>query len=264
MMFKKMTDAMNVIKTLETMYTKVRLLNVSDNTVVYVSSEPKQSLLNSDGQTIHLKPTNFKMMVNENTIEIQITASVQIGGENFLLELNQISQSSFNQIMEAAVTDSLTNLYNRRYIDERLPIDMQTCFSMDEPLSILFIDIDFFKHVNDVNGHITGDQILKHMAQLLRRHIRKGSGWIARYGGDEILICLPGISNKIAKTIANKIRKSIMNYPFSVRNKKINITCSVGVQTVCKDTGIRNVSELLAMVDKKLYCAKQSGRNRVV
>lgn len=263
MVFERMTDAMKMIKNLKTIYTTVRLIDTSSNTVIYESSEPFQLAPDIGECSTHLKPIDLKMTVTERTVEIQITAPVQIERKDYLLELNQIAQTELNQIMEMAVTDSLTKLYNRRYIDERLPIDMQTCFAMDEPLSILFMDIDFFKSINDANGHMAGDQILQHVSRLLQKQIRKGSGWIARYGGDEILICLPGISNKVAKTIANRIRKSIESNRFNIGVKKILITCSIGVQTVRKDIGTTNVSKILTMADEKLYCAKQRGRNRV-
>jgi len=162
-----------------------------------------------------------------------------------------------------AITDSLTKLYNRRYIDERLPIDMQSSFELDQPLSVLFIDIDYFKRINDQNGHMAGDQVLQKLALLLQKQLRRGSGWVARYGGDEILICLPGSGKKIAKSVANRLREAIENCTFHYKGKELIVTCSIGIQTIFKDSGVANVSELIAMADKNLYRAKNEGRNRV-
>lgn len=263
MMFEKMAEAMQVVKALEAVYSKICLRDISDNTILYETGNLRQNMCPSATHTIHLKPDDLKITVSGKKVDVKMTIPIEIHGRNCMLELSQESQNSLNQIIELSITDPLTNLYNRRYIDERLPIDMQTCFSMDEPLSILFIDIDYFKNINDANGHIAGDLILQRLAELLQKKIRKGNGWVARYGGDEMLICLPEINNNIAKKIAERINKAIENHEFNLENIKIPVTCSIGVQTVDRNTGISSVSEILSMVDKKLYSAKRNGRNKV-
>ncbi|WP_283606758.1 GGDEF domain-containing protein [Faecalispora anaeroviscerum] len=165
---------------------------------------------------------------------------------------------------ETAYTDFLTHLYNRRYIDLRLPADLQGCFEQEQPLSILFIDIDYFKKINDHNGHVAGDCVLHGIAVLLQKLVPAQSGWVARYGGDEFLICLPGWESDSAKQIACRIRDSIRGHVFRTTYGEIAITCSIGVETVTPDHASKNVAELIYLADKKLYQAKNAGRDQVV
>ena len=282
MVFENLANAVNSIHVLESANTLVCITD-TDNNIIYESSmEDYEHNALTDGfkkidNLLHCSVrATFKILLIDNVVTAITTFPITISDESYLLEFKQFIKNinfssephkfedlSIHQIKEIAITDSLTKLYNRRYIDERLPIDMRSSFELDEPLSILFIDIDYFKSVNDKNGHTAGDQVLQELALLLQLHLRRGSGWIARYGGDEILICLPGIEKRVAKSIANRLRKTIENHKFHYRGKDVTITCSIGVQTVFKDSGIANVSELMAMVDKNLYRAKNEGRNRI-
>lgn len=174
----------------------------------------------------------------------------------------KIGEEHFHQ--EDVDTDFLTHLYNRRYIDLRLPNDLQRCFEQEQPLSILFIDIDYFKKINDHNGHVAGDCVLHGIAVLLQKLVPAKSGWVARYGGDEFLICLPGWESDSAKQIACRIRDSIRGHVFRTTYGEIAITCSIGVETVSSDHAPKNVAELVNLADKKLYQAKNAGRDQVV
>lgn len=282
MVFKNLADAVNSIHILESANTSVCITD-TDNNIIYESSmeDYKQDAFTYgfkkiDNMFYCSANATFKMLLIDDVVTTITTFPITISDESYLLEFKQsiknISFSSephkfedlsIHKIKEMAITDSLTKLYNRRYIDEQLPSDMQSSFERDEPLSILFIDIDHFKSVNDKNGHTAGDQVLREVGLILKTHLRRGSGWIARYGGDEILICLPGIEKRVAKRIANRLRKKIENHKFHYKGKEVTITCSIGVQTVFKDSGITNISELMALVDKNLYRAKKEGRNRV-
>ena len=126
-----------------------------------------------------------------------------------------------------AVTDHLTELYNRRYIDERLPVDILNASEKKEPLSIILADLDFFKDINDTYGHITGDEVLKEIAKELKGHIREGKDWVARYGGEEFLICLANTDIEAAKKMAEKIKSNIEQNELIVNGKEIHLTCSL-------------------------------------
>lgn len=169
-----------------------------------------------------------------------------------------------NLSRETVYTDFLTHLYNRRYIDLRLPADLQSCFEQDQPMSVLFIDIDYFKKINDHNGHVAGDCVLHGIAVLLQKMVPAKSGWVARYGGDEFLVCLPGWESDSAKQIACRIRDSIRGHVFRTTYGEIAITCSIGVETVTADCAPKAVDELIYLADKKLYQAKNAGRDQVV
>ena len=160
--------------------------------------------------------------------------------------------------------DTLTGLYNRRYIDEYLPAAMSAAYERGQPLSVIFADIDQFKHVNDRYGHIAGDLVLQHVAQLLQKKIRRTDSWVARYGGDEFVICLPGVDNASAHRIANRIRIAIMGESFPLESGSVSLTCSFGVQTVEKSDFQLSALMLLHRADEKLYRAKHAGRNTVV
>ncbi|MPM98675.1 hypothetical protein SDC9_145863 [bioreactor metagenome] len=159
--------------------------------------------------------------------------------------------------------DTLTGLYNRRYIDEYLPGAISAACDRGMPLSLIFADIDQFKLVNDRYGHVAGDLVLQHIAGLLKKSIRRTDSWVARYGGDEFIICLPGVENTAAHRIANRIRVAVMNERFPLVSGSISLTCSFGVHTVGKSDFQLSALMLLHRADEKLYQAKRAGRNKV-
>ncbi|HML67132.1 MAG TPA: GGDEF domain-containing protein [Clostridia bacterium] len=160
--------------------------------------------------------------------------------------------------------DTLTGLFNRRYIDEYLPAALGAAYDQGQPLSVIFADIDQFKQVNDKHGHLAGDLVLQHVAQLLQKKIRRTDSWVARYGGDEFVICLPGVDHASAQRIANRLRLAIMSERFPLENGAINLTCSFGVQSVEKNDFQLSALMLLHRADERLYQAKHAGRNTVM
>lgn len=284
MIFNNLGDVLYIIHALESINTSICITNTRQE-IVYQSSRKNiaHNLAANDVKRVietlqQSQNANFKIQMIDDWITAITSVTLLIGSETYLLEFKQFISSlwhfntechnfdnmSIHQIKEMAITDSLTKLYNRRYIDERLPIDMQSSFELDKPISILFIDIDYFKKINDKNGHVAGDQILQDLALLLQKQFNKENGWVARYGGDEILICLPGCTNKVAKRMAHRLRKTIEKTAFRIAKSEVTITCSIGVKTILRDSGVTNISELMIMADKNLYQAKQEGRNKVV
>ena len=157
--------------------------------------------------------------------------------------------------------DATTDLYNRRFLDRQLPIEIQSTLEKGTPLSIIFMDLDFFKIINDEYGHVIGDELIKMIASFLLDKFRKRASWIARYGGDEFLICLPKTDRKKAFDIGNRLRESLEQHSFNIQNKKISITCSFGVEEISEKNPISSVDDLLSIIDKKLYLAKNKGKN---
>lgn len=162
------------------------------------------------------------------------------------------------------VTDELTGLFNRRYIDERLPSEILTCMKKKRPLSVIFADLDLYKQVNDTYGHAAGDSILRELAGILTRNVRKEKDWVARYGGEEFIILLNGSGHRKSKEIAERIRVAIMNHTFQHNEREIKITCSFGVVTIDNFSVFPTADEILDAADKRLYQAKELGRNIVV
>jgi two-component system, cell cycle response regulator len=169
-----------------------------------------------------------------------------------------------NRLRDQTITDDLTGLYNRRYIDECLPSDIQDCVKQRRPLSILFVDLDYYKKINDVYGHAAGDAVLSELSGILLTHTRQEKDWVARYGGEEFLILLNDCENEKAKNIAEEIRVAVMNHVFQYNGLKIHVTCSFGVITIDDFSVSHPIDKVLDTVDKRLYQAKQLGRNIVI
>ncbi len=158
-----------------------------------------------------------------------------------------------------AITDNLTELYNREFMQEYLNKKILEAKRYRFPLSIAIIDIDFFKKINDKYGHLIGDCVLKELGKMMKEFFR-GSDVAIRYGGEEFVIILPFSKLKDACKRMEEFRKEIENYIFC-RKKRIKITISSGVYEMNEKD---NLKSLLENADKKLYIAKKSGRNKVI
>jgi two-component system, cell cycle response regulator len=159
--------------------------------------------------------------------------------------------------------DHLTGIFNRRYIDERMQVEVINNSLQMGSLSLIMADIDFFKNVNDTYGHLAGDYILKEVSNILVSCIRTGKDWAARYGGEEFLVCLPNTSNDIAAKIAERMREKIENKVFEFEGQKIHLTTSFGVYTLVQ-ADESSIETIIDKADKNLYKAKNSGRNAVI
>lgn len=159
--------------------------------------------------------------------------------------------------------DHLTGIYNRRFIDERLPVDVINKSIRKENLSVIMADIDLFKNVNDIYGHLAGDFVIKEISNVLASCIRTGKDWAARYGGEEFLVCLPNADKNKSIEIAERMRKKIENKIFKFGDIIIKVTTSFGVYTsVANDES--SIPSLINSADQNLYRAKENGRNRVM
>lgn len=171
-------------------------------------------------------------------------------------------QSIINGMNSMAVKDSLTGVYNRRFIGERLPADMISSSIHDQPLSIIIIDIDNFKQVNDTYGHVVGDRLIKEFASCIISSIRAEGDWVARYGGDEFLVCLSNADNEMAYKIAERMRSKVESHVFIHEDEKIKMTASFGIYTISQE-GPLSIDEFIDLADKNLYKAKKQGKNKV-
>ena len=185
-----------------------------------------------------------------------------------LLELlgNQASSSLANakfhaEIERMAITDGLTGLFNHRNFQERLTNEFNRMQRIPDPLSLLLIDIDFFKKINDTCGHPAGDEVLRGVAGIIRETIRNVDV-AARYGGEEFAAILPGTNHEGAQKMAERLRSAIAGKVFAIDGKELRVTVSIGAATAPHDTGNRD--ELIEKTDQALYHAKRSGRDRCV
>jgi diguanylate cyclase (GGDEF)-like protein len=165
------------------------------------------------------------------------------------------------KLNELTITDSLTGLFNHRYLMKVLEGEFLRAVRYKRPLALLLFDIDHFKTVNDTYGHLCGDMVLKETAGILKNGLRR-SDVIARYGGDELVILLPEADNETALGVAEKLREALRKNIFNWEEKSFSITCSAGIASIT-DHGLRDWNQLLNNADKALYSAKESGRNAV-
>lgn len=164
------------------------------------------------------------------------------------------------QLSDLALHDKLTGLYNRGSFDDKLDYELARAHRYHRNLSLLMLDIDFFKKVNDTYGHQAGDNVLKEIAHIIKRSVR-GSDYAARFGGEEFMVILPETESTKAFELAERIRKTLENKPITIsENETIHVTTSIGVATSSKGV---TAKKLMKSVDQALYKAKNNGRNQV-
>lgn len=161
-------------------------------------------------------------------------------------------------LKELAITDELTEIYNRRFIIEQLKTEVERLDRNKNIISIVMIDIDKFKNVNDTYGHVFGDKVLQEFTKILKDNLRK-TDFIGRYGGEEVLILLPNTDKISAFNTINRI-KDIFN---KTRWEHKNLTVSFSAGIIEIDNTNKNIKELLGEVDELLYKAKENGRNTI-
>ena len=171
-------------------------------------------------------------------------------------------RDSVQQTIEMAVTDGLTGLNNRRYLDNHLPSMFEKATSRGKPLAVLIGDIDHFKSVNDTHGHDVGDEVIKEFARRIKKNIRN-IDLGCRYGGEEFVVVMPDTDIALARVVAERIRSEIEAHPFIVQGgaRQLPVTVSIGVSAL--ETGDDNAERILKRADVALYKAKRGGRNAV-
>jgi len=187
---------------------------------------------------------------------------------NFIALTAEILSASLKNLRQLellrhlAITDGLTSLLNHRIFHDRLSSEFDRSKRFKQPLSLLMVDIDFFKKVNDTYGHPVGDQILKAIAGKLKAHLRTVDV-VARYGGEEFAMLLPQTDAALARVVAERIRTDIESESFETDKGKLKITVSLGICDTSSND-FQSGAELLARADEALYQAKNEGRNQTV
>jgi len=196
-------------------------------------------------------------------------------GTEFLRKLSAMTaiaiENCLNQqrLKEIGYQDVLTQAYNRRYFDLRFNDEIERNMRQDENLACMFLDIDFFKRVNDEYGHHIGDLVLMKMVRIIKEQVR-ACDIVARYGGEEFVVALPATSVELAQEIAERLRIAVFAEKHHFYDKELNISISIGLTTL-QDIDLnlhpnsKNIAKLmLDHADRALYVAKENGRNQVV
>lgn len=167
-----------------------------------------------------------------------------------------------NELLRLATTDELTGLSNRRHFIRRLQEEIERAVRYEAPLTLLLIDVDYFKRINDQYGHPTGDDVLARTGELIRQCLRQ-SDIAARYGGEEFAVVLTNTTADGGLAMANRLQRILKEEPFCSRNgASFQVTCSIGVAEL--RSAWEDWEQLVSTADHALYRAKHSGRNRVI
>jgi two-component system, cell cycle response regulator len=219
-------------------------------------------LVDPDAQPILLRAldmgVNDYLMRPVDREELLARVNTQVKRWRYTEQLRRSVKAS----IELAITDSLTGLYNRRYLETHLTSLIEHFSNRGKSLTILAIDVDFFKPINDTYGHDAGDKVLQELAVRIKQHTRS-IDLCCRTGGEEFVLVLPSTDIATAEIIAERLRKSVANRPFAVNDKQsIPATISIGLAQLgdISDT----IDRLMKRADEALYTAKREGRNRVV
>ncbi len=193
--------------------------------------------------------------------ELTARVSTQVRRKRYVDQL----RSTFEASLEMAVTDQLTGLYNRRYLASHLSGMFDRAFWTGRPLSLMILDIDHFKKINDTHGHDIGDKVIQEIAGKIRNSVR-GIDLACRYGGEEFLVAMPDTDRNFAGIVAERLRQEIADHEVTLNSGRdsIKVTVSIGISSSedgpKDDTG----QKLIKRADEALYTAKSGGRNRVI
>jgi two-component system cell cycle response regulator len=165
------------------------------------------------------------------------------------------------QMSESALRDGLTRAFNKRYFTDRIESEFQYAIRHGAPLSLIFLDIDHFKKINDQHGHQAGDHVLAQLATLMMSMLGEEETF-ARYGGEEFAIVARGVELEAAAALSERLRAAVEAHPFKFEAALLPVTLSVGVARA-PGAGLASAGDLVARADEAMYAAKRSGRNRV-
>ena len=213
-------------------------------------------LLNSDTQSILLAVLSTMML-------IYIFSSSKASHKDYWEAITNylVAEERAEQMEKLSVTDPLTQIHNRMYFDSEYSQEWKRSLRLRSVLSVIMIDIDHFKEINDTYGHIFGDECLKVIANAIKDEVKRPSDCVARYGGEEFVVLLPSTNEAGSKTIANRIRKAVERIEVDYEGTPVSMTVSIGGATAVPTVNDEK-NMLIRRADSALYLAKENGRNQ--
>jgi two-component system cell cycle response regulator len=193
--------------------------------------------------------------------ELTARVATQIRRKRYVDQL----RSTFEASLEMAVTDQLTGLYNRRYLASHLSGMFDRAFWTGRPLSLMILDIDHFKSINDTHGHDIGDKVIQEIAAKIRNSVR-GIDLACRYGGEEFLVAMPDTDRHFAGIVGERLRQEIADHQVTLNSGRdsLKVTVSIGISSTEEGPKDDTGQKLIKRADEALYAAKTGGRNRVI
>lgn len=279
--FKNLYDGIRLVDPINKKVIKIegsKIINEENNCFSLMNKD--SFCKNCVAMRAYVENDTFVKIEYDNDKMVIVTASpVQIEDKIYIMEMykdiskkgsistkekenESFTEHTFKDMQDKIIMDELTCVYNRRYINERLPIDLNKNSLTGAPISIIMADIDFFKNVNDNYGHLIGDKILKDFAALLSSSIREKNDWVGRYGGEEFIIVLNNTTPDKAFIVAEKLRKLLEKKIFNYKDLNIKITSSFGVHGISSSKS--DMDSFIKNADNNLYEAKLAGRNKTI
>lgn len=227
-----------------------------------ISREGEELLLRDWGST-NGTFLNGRRLAPEERARIRAGDRIQLGELVYkVLRAGDVEAAYHEELRRMAVTDGLTEAYNKRYLLEHLEREVSRCLRHRRPLALLLFDIDHFKRLNDEYGHLVGDRVLKSLCGRIRQSFLRQEDLLARFGGEEFAVVLPETDREQAGQAAERLRFLVASEPFPEGEDALAVTISVGGS--CVGEGMTGMEALLSAADENLYRAKREGRNRVV
>ncbi len=214
-----------------------------------------EDLNSTNGTFVNGEQVEVRKLNDGDKIQVGTTTILKFSYHDDLEEQFQ------RKMYESALRDGLTKAFNKKYFEERLQSEVAFALRHGTALSLLMLDLDHFKRINDTYGHLAGDYVLSTFASSIINTVRKEDVF-ARYGGEEFALISRGLDEEVAQHFGERVRRSVERYPFRFQGRDIPVTVSVGIAAL-PTAPVTDHLGLVAVADKALYDAKNGGRNRV-